>query len=89
MLPKELLDLKANLVPNKIYSSKSYIYENDLDAMAICLMLPFMHEFVEKYWVCEGRERYYYNYGFDKHEKIVYTYDREINEYTLQLIKGE
>lgn len=87
MLPKELLELKQNLRPNKIYSSKSYLYEEDLDAMTICLMIPFMHEFVEKYWICEGRERYYYE--FDKHEKIIYTYDREINEYTLQYIKGE
>lgn len=87
MLPKELIELKENLRPGKIYSSKSYLYEEDLDAMAICLMLPFMLDFVEKYWVCEGRERYYYR--FDKYEKIIYTYDREINEYTLQYIKGE
>ena len=87
MLTKQLLELKQNLRPNKIYSSHSYIYEEDLDAMAICLMIPFMFEFVKKNWTCEGGERFYYE--FDKQRKMVYTYYREVNEYTLQYIKGE
>ena len=46
-----------------------------------------MFEYVKKNWICEGGERFYYE--FDKQGKMVYTYYREVNEYTLQYIKGE
>ena len=84
-----LEELRQNLRPNKIYSYKSAIYEEDLLDYAICVCLPLMLDTMRKYGSCPIPDSEIYVFNFDNGQKIYYTYYSEIEEFTIQLKEGE
>ena len=80
-----LEELRKNLRPGKIYSFKDAIYEEDLLDLGICVCLPLMLETMRKYGSCPIPDSEFYVFNFDNGQKIYYTYNREIEEYTIEL----